>query len=157
MAYNKYNFRLDPQAKRLYKAEDRVICKDGPSPHLRSIDQCVAWIEIILNEPWFKRNFKVREVEIIPGRGQRNAVCRRKGAERCQITLPRWARTYEVLLHELAHACCQKRPGHGPEFAGTYIYLVEQVMGRQMAKQLRAQFRKKNVKWKRDPEIIPKP
>lgn len=137
----------DNQRARLYHAESVLDAKGGPEPHLTTVPQIEKWIAKLMKKPWFKRNFYVAEVIIRPGRGARNASCLRFGPI-AELTLPRWARTEGVILHELAHGIVPARVAlHGPEFAGTFIYLVEKVMGKDKADLLRDSFREGNVDW----------
>lgn len=67
---------------------------------------------------------------------------RRCYAEACYTTvvLPLWARNDLTLLHELAHICnfYEMKPvsAHGQEFVSTYLYLVKQTLGKEVAKEL---------------------
>jgi len=45
------------------------------------------------------------------------------------ITLPHWACTKLVVLHETAHSLQRFRPGHGPEFARFLVDLWEHYAG----------------------------
>lgn len=80
---------------------------------------------------------------------------RRRHADACgsMITLPCWSRNRLTLLHELAHICswCDLPHGefvsdHGKEFAGVYLWLVRQVLGKQVADDLLAAMRLHKVK-----------
>ena len=69
------------------------------------------------------------------------------------ITLPRWSRNKLTLLHELAHICCwcDVRRGayisaHGKEFAGIYLWLVQQTLGKSTEKELFAAMQQHKVK-----------
>jgi|TARA_R110000744_G_scaffold198542_1_gene317865 hypothetical protein len=69
------------------------------------------------------------------------------------ITLPCWSRNHLTLLHELAHICCwcdvphgEFVSDHGKEFAGTYLGLVQSVLGAQVADDLLAAMRLHKVK-----------
>lgn len=59
----------------------------------------------------------------------------------CTIVLPIWARNDLTLLHELAHICnfYEMKPvsAHGREFVNTYLYLVQQTLGKETAAQLK--------------------
>ena len=69
------------------------------------------------------------------------------------ITLPCWSRNKLTLLHELAHICCgcdvQRGAyvsAHGKEFAGIYLWLVQQTLGKSTEKALFAAMQQHKVK-----------
>jgi len=69
------------------------------------------------------------------------------------ITLPCWSRNKLTLLHELAHICCwcELRNGsvvsaHGKEFAGVYLLLVRQNLGKSTENELADAMRRHKVK-----------
>lgn len=55
-----------------------------------------------------------------PSWGQRSALAHRDH----RITLPRWARSRWVILHELAHRLTPRDEAHGPRFVGVLMGLV---------------------------------
>jgi len=80
---------------------------------------------------------------------------RRRYADACYstITLPCWSRNKLTLLHELAHICCWCElpngsvvSAHGKEFAGIYLLLVRQNLGKSVEKELFAAMRQHKVK-----------
>ena len=80
---------------------------------------------------------------------------RRRYADACYstITLPCWSRNKLTLLHELAHICCwcelsngDAVSAHGKEFAGIYLLLVQQNLGKPAEKELLAAMRQHKVK-----------
>lgn len=69
------------------------------------------------------------------------------------ITLPCWSRNKLTLLHELAHICCwcelpngDAVSAHGKEFAGIYLRLVRQNLGKSTETELLAAMRQHKVK-----------
>jgi len=50
------------------------------------------------------------------------------------------------MCHEIAHTLTPTDAGHGPEFARVYLFLVERVIGKAEAKELREKFREHRVK-----------
>ncbi len=69
------------------------------------------------------------------------------------ITLPCWSRNKLTLLHELAHICCWSElpngdvvSAHGREFAGIYLRLVRQNLGKTAEKELFAAMEQHKVK-----------
>ena len=80
---------------------------------------------------------------------------RRRYADACYstITLPCWSRNKLTLLHELAHICCWCElnngdvvSAHGKEFAGIYLLLVQQNLGKPAEKELFAAMQQHKVK-----------
>jgi hypothetical protein len=63
-----------------------------------------------------------------------------------RIKLPPWACSQHVTLHELAHVICGSCVGHHWTFARAFEDLVSRFMGRDLAKKLRASYRKHGVK-----------
>lgn len=58
----------------------------------------------------------------------------------------RWAMRELVVLHELAHHLdCHH--GHGPSFAGTFVALLEIVMGPQVSLALKLLYAQEGVEW----------
>jgi putative metallohydrolase (TIGR04338 family) len=69
-----------------------------------------------------------------------------------RITLPAFARSKLIILHEVAHSVCCEDPGyqarlasHGPEFCGVYLALLDRFMGPEVAGRVRAEFRSRRV------------
>ncbi len=75
------------------------------------------------------------------GRGHRNAT-----GGPSLVTMPRWARSTHILLHELAHTICSRHyprntiAPHGWQFAECYAYLVKLFMGADAHDSLRAAY-----------------
>ena len=66
------------------------------------------------------------------GRGRRNA-CAFTSAPRAKIALPRWARTKEVVAHEVAHLLNDSGAAHGGIFMGEFITLLAEHCGHDKA------------------------
>ena len=81
------------------------------------------------------------------GRGHRNAT-----GGPSLVTMPRWARSTHILLHELAHTICSRHyprnsiAAHGWQFAECYAYLVKLFMGADAHDSLRAAYRHNGVR-----------
>lgn len=63
-----------------------------------------------------------------------------------RIKLPTWALSEHVTLHELAHVICGSGVGHHWTFCRAFEDLVSRFMGRDLAKKLRAAYRKHGVR-----------
>lgn len=142
MAVRTSKRRYDKQRSRLYKAERTLPGFYATPSELASIEACQLYVNKILRKGWYKRNFGRRSVYVSSVRNNADAT-----ASYGSIRLPRWARGHMVILHELAHAVNSKADRHGPYFAGTYIYLVEQVLGEDRARELTEAFRAGGVDW----------
>jgi putative metallohydrolase (TIGR04338 family) len=144
----------DNQKARLYKAES-VIRKSQSEKYAKyldgSIPSCQEYVNAVLKTAWFSRRWMVKYVNVKSGKGARGGI---NG-----IRLGKWARCEAVILHELAHnlvpRSCPNASAHGPEFAGVFYYLVQQVMGKEEALKLKASFKENKVRMNR--KAIPKP
>lgn len=86
-------------------------------------------------------------VGVVPGNRTRATCLRVCGGWR--ITLPPWAQTRWVVLHEVAHCLPPKESAaHGWEFAAGYLKLVEHFLGAESAKRLKAQFKAERVRYR---------
>jgi putative metallohydrolase (TIGR04338 family) len=136
----------DNQRQRLYNAERRALggLHAGPKDYFKTTTQIEKWLlKNVIGKKWFKENFRITSVKVHPGKGRRNAGGTAYGYQ-AQLWLPRWARNEYVILHELAHGIVPNGR-HGARYAGVYIYLVEKVLGEELAYELRNEFNKGNV------------
>jgi putative metallohydrolase (TIGR04338 family) len=139
----------DSQRSKLYKAE-RIAEVDSKSyPDLSDcqnyILKCLKSKRLLKLYPFMNGVF----VEVKDGRGCRNA-----SGGRYSITLPRWARTEWVMLHELAHTITMRKyvkrvAPHGREYAVVYLNLVRIFLGRESEKQLKLAFKTHRVKYRK--------
>ena len=136
----------DYQRAKLYRAERAAWSRVGQGRSLDSVRRIEAYVHAIQGSSWYKGAPEFspphRPLRIHDGRGHRNA----KGG-RTRLTLPRWARTEAVILHELAHAS-QPWPSssHGREFCRAYLRLVKELLGKEHHAVYRSEFRKHGVK-----------
>lgn len=144
----------DNQRTRLYKAES-VIRKSQSDKYAKyldgSIPSCQEYVNALLKTAWFSRRWMVKYVNVKSGKGARGGI---NG-----MSLGKWARCEAVILHELAHnlvpRSCPTASAHGPEFAGVFHYLVQQVMSKEEALKLKASFKENKVRMNR--KAIPSP
>ena len=144
----------DNQRTRLYKAES-VIRKSQSDKYAKyldgSIPSCQEYVNALLKTAWFSRRWMVKYVHVKSGKGARGGI---NG-----MSLGKWARCEAVILHELAHnlvpRSCPTASAHGPEFAGVFHYLVQQVMSKEEALKLKASFKENKVRMNR--KAIPSP
>lgn len=142
----------DTQRRRVYKAERVLI------PIARRF-QTIGEVRSFVHAVWIDPN--VRELfdeihspkalwpwppEVKDGRGRKHA-----GGCADFITLPTWARTDHIILHELAHVftqrlCGRAAAGHGWQFCQVFHRLVWVIMGENAAKVLAGSFRLHGVR-----------
>jgi putative metallohydrolase (TIGR04338 family) len=148
---SKNRFPSDTQRKRLYQAENEAGARDDKITFAQASDL----IHTTMTKGWFRNNFHISHMEVKLRRNINGAACVTFMTQ-STITFSPWALTTMLALHELAHAATPPRhknhkkggqAGHGPEYAGTYIYLVEKIMGQEQADRLRDSFRNHNVEW----------
>ena len=123
----------DSQRSKVYQWESNNI------PNIHAIELTLYQCELLIAESiswWFRLSThqlskaeRDKGIQLMPiiknGRGIRKA----KG-NASKITLPRWARSKAIVLHETAHCIVdrmgqrQEDGGHGPYFMRTYIELI---------------------------------
>jgi hypothetical protein len=110
----------DFQQIRVYRWE-WAVCERwpdcNPAMDLRACERLVHRV-------WHDYQPGVQPPQVKGGRSRRVA----RGG-RLTITLPHWACTKLVVLHETAHSLQRFRPGHGPEFARFLVDLWEHYAG----------------------------
>lgn len=114
------------QRSRVYAWERRCLRELGrtdiSSAEFDSLDECAAYAEPV----WRKERGRVGLARHAapsierPHRGQRRALAHPDH----RITLPRWARSRWVILHELAHRLTPRDEAHGPRFVGVLMGLA---------------------------------
>lgn len=120
----------DSQKSRLYAAEKEF--KTGPHPEYRKVAQIEEFIaEMIATNWWQARYPHIPHIRVKDGRGTRIA---RGSSLAWQISLPLWARTREIILHEVAHVLTPSHlPAHGREYAQVYYDLLLRFCGPETA------------------------
>ena len=112
-----------------------------------SMKQCQEFADLVIQSPIFRAWRIIDKVHL------KNGVVNALGSYTKQlISLPKWARTELVILHELCHLAIWhiKLPGHGKEFAGLLLDLVREFMGKRYANELEASFIKHKVQYNID-------
>jgi hypothetical protein len=131
----------DNQRSRVYAWEAaavrRVLGLSIYAPEYKTLDECAAFADPV----WVKERGRVGRAKIAapsierPNWGQRkgiahhgdgwvradNGALRRTGG---RITLPKWARSRWVILHEMAHRLTPKDEAHGGRFVGVLMGLA---------------------------------
>jgi putative metallohydrolase (TIGR04338 family) len=116
----------DSQRSRVYAWERRASVelagRDLYEAEFKSLAECEAFAAPI----WRKERGRVGLAGTAapsierPNRGQRRALAHHDH----RITLPKWARSRWVILHELAHRLTPVDEAHGPRFVGVLIGLL---------------------------------
>lgn len=128
----------DNRRQRLYNAERAVTLPESAAAKRLlhggkrvestgniSIEACQAYVDHVTRSAWFQRRW---------GRQSLTVTHKVYGAATGgggEVTLPPWARTEWVILHEIAHNLTPRQhAAHGPEFAAVFLTLVRQQMGK---------------------------
>ena len=116
----------DNQRSRVYgwerAAVREVTRRRFDEPEFDSLEECRTWALPIWRKERGRVNLARKVAPAIerPSWGQRRALAH----DDHRITLPRWARSRWVILHELAHRLTPHDEAHGPRFVGVLIGLV---------------------------------
>jgi putative metallohydrolase (TIGR04338 family) len=130
--------RHDPQAQRLYEAEDRLPERRDL---MRTVAECQAFIDQVTGTRWWHSRFPdVTHVRVRYARsGAAIAYCREH-----EIIVPPSMRSPLVLLHELAHIVAPTHH-HDSAFAWIYCELVKRELGGDVSRRLRLELRRAGV------------
>jgi putative metallohydrolase (TIGR04338 family) len=116
----------DSQRSRVY-AWERVAVATLPGRNLyeaefNKIDECDEWARPIWRKERGRVGLAGTKAPSIESSswGQRRALAHHDH----RITLPRWARSRWVILHEMAHRLTPRDEAHGPRFVGVLIGLA---------------------------------
>lgn len=143
----------DSQRAKVYKADDVLKPFATPLPEVRDVKRFVrrVWSSKRVRQQYPYATSPTRWVNHPPrvddGRGCRRALGGLSG-----ITIPRWARKTDVVIHELAHVIvCRElgneTAGHGWQFCSVYLRLVLLFVGREAHDALKASFRQHRVRY----------
>lgn len=153
----------DSQRSKVYAAEATVFGRPGPAhlggkgPDFKTLEECHSYLRGVRKSAWFQRRWPgLPCIELRPGKGARRAFAR---GNDYSITLPLWTRQRWVLLHELAHLlghkevlthkeACAIPAGHGWQFCASYLELVYHELGEEAGDKLKAEFKRRGVKFK---------
>lgn len=141
----------DSQRQKVYDAEHDAFDKN------KTEGMSLEEIEALVQKVWsgkrvqakYRRATTRRIPEVTDGRSRRTA-CFDPGLFEDELKFPRWSRSKWIVLHELAHALTFNRSQawHGWEFCECYLYLVRVYMGRPSEERLKAEFKKRKVRFK---------
>lgn len=150
---------VDSQKSKLYGAEgvspsDRSTQRKPPV--LTTVADIEAEVWAILRDPRVTKEWpgvaRVNEVHIHDGGGSRRGYCHNWGSRRVRLTMPLFARTEPILIHELSHFLTDQfavgsAAPHGPEFAANYVKLIHIRMGAKASAAVKRQFRRAGVRF----------
>ncbi len=138
----------DVQRRRLYAAEQQVAAYQRDP--LRTVPHIQRYVDEVLASHWLRFHFPQRvleQIRVISGRDNRAAY-----AAGSTISLPFWARSKFIVIHEVCHVLCDRYygedfiAGHGVEFAGLQLALVTHFLGRVDGLELHQAFTRWGVK-----------
>ena len=136
----------DTQRSKVYAAEGAAF---GRAKEELTLDECRAFIAEVWRSETAKqlRHGTGRQWRVYPPRLADGRGCRSASAGNGEVTLPRWARSKWVILHELSHEITEgRRAAHGPEFCRSDLRLVERFIGFEARERLGAKMRKRGVR-----------
>jgi len=112
----------DVQRSRVYSWERQAVAPQHWRPCFESLEAAQAWAQQVWRSERGRLGLAgVKAPQVLrPHRGQRRALAYPVAH---MITLPRWARSRWVVLHELAHLLTPGEAAHGPRFVGALIGL----------------------------------
>ena len=138
----------DVQRRRLYRAEQQV------SAHLRdmllTVPDIENFVDQMLASRWLRLHFPERVLDpfrVVSGRDGKEAY-----ACGSTISMPFWARSKFITIHEVCHVLCDRYygndfiAGHGPEFATLFVAMVTQFLGDEDGLELHQAFTRCGVK-----------
>lgn len=158
----------DNQKSKVYKAEGvvskfksrhaekllttKVAYQFGTKVDRVMIEQAQAYVDDLVSQRWFQSRWGRRKIEV-----RLKVYGSATGYHGGHICLPPWARNERVILHEVAHTLLTSRYApHGPEFAATYLTLVENRCGKDAAAALREAYKANRVKYRNGLAVVPK-
>lgn len=118
--------KRDNQRSKVYAWERKVVATFGGSsidkPDFDQLQECEAFANPIWRKERGRLGLARMRAPVIerPAWGQRRALAHHDH----RVTLPRWARSKWVILHELAHRLTPDDEAHGPRFVGVLIGLA---------------------------------
>jgi hypothetical protein len=138
----------DVQRRRLYHAERQVSAyKRDLLPTIPDIE---LFVDQMLASHWLRTQFTpkvLEQIRVVSGRQNRTAY-----ACGSTISMPRWARSKFIVIHEVCHVVCDRYfgndfiAGHGVEFATLQVAMVTHFLGEQDGRELHQAFMRYGVK-----------
>jgi putative metallohydrolase (TIGR04338 family) len=135
----------DPQADRLYRAEDAALGDRGPD--LRRWTEVIAFVERVITAPEWVEAEPSLPLDIAVERRSRSARYAAAHHASATIWIPDGQWTVVTVLHELAHLAAPGTEPHGPRYAAAELDLVRWVLGVDAYAELRAAFDDAGVRY----------
>ncbi len=137
----------DQQKSKLYKAEKILKPMRKSYPEMADVQ---AYVVKVQASKVLQRRFGgalTKSFEVGDGRRRTNA-----GGGYWGIYMPRWSRTDQIILHEMAHTILIRMQGsnvsaHGWMYANVYLQLVKTMMGAAAHDMLKESFREHRVRF----------
>lgn len=140
----KYGTARDNQRQRLYTAEDSAMETHLGYTRKQTIANAdlQAWVDKAMAHPAVQRRWGLRKIRVTLTHGGANNPHHSN-----EIALGVGTRNPWVICHEIAHSLTpHAMAGHGPEYAGVYLFLIKTLVGADAAKALREAFRQGKVR-----------
>lgn len=139
----------DNQRQRVYDAERESLGRQFNAD--MTIEECAAFLAEVQRRPWFRTRWGNMSIGLVATNGWGA-----RAYDSGEIRLGAGSRNRWVALHELAHTLTPYGcAGHGPEYVGVYLFLVERVLGKEAAQGFRESLRKHRAR--KTNKAIPKP
>ena len=143
----------DSQKTKVYHAEWDMQAKGLVGKRFETLPAIDRWVNsIVLQSSWFKKHFP-------NGPGELHIKTKKKGKALGSIhylVLPPWAWTKLTILHELTHGVVWLHYGnykHSWPFTRTYLKIVKHFLGKQYYDELRVQYKRLRVKYRKPPVL----
>lgn len=132
----------DSYRSKVYAAESAVYgapC-DGMVPDLPELSEVVTFVREVGASEWWPRIWLPR---VTDGRGSRRP---RAFPGQSRISMPRFARTRCMVIHEMAHLIQPRHEAsHGQAWVKLYLTGLRDVIGGDTARRLSIEFARRNV------------
>lgn len=139
--------KRDAQSYKVYRSEREAGI--GNRNEWTSLEDCEKFLRRVLESKKFPFEL-TREIKILC-RGNRIHAIARREVNHLEIHLPMWARSKEVVLHELAHLVIDARvEWHGERFCDAYLLLLKLFGRRGISEKLRERFLVNRVRFTSD-------
>jgi putative metallohydrolase (TIGR04338 family) len=143
----------DPQADRVYRAEDAALGHHGPD--LRRWTAVIAFVEGVITAPQWIEAEPALPLDVSVERRSRSARYAAAHYESATIWIPDGQWTPVTVLHELAHLVAPGPEPHGARFAAAELWLVRWVLGLEAFAALTAAFGAEGVRYRTGTEGHP--
>ncbi len=141
----------DTQRQKVYRSDPALKPWAEPLPTVKDVERFCrkVWASKRMRKAFPRAVAHWKAPRVKDGRGTRIA---RGGMG--PINIPLWARSTDVVLHELAHTVTMRVyddrvPAHGWQYCEVYLRIVLYAMGREAHDALKAAFKKNGVRFRK--------